>query len=245
MSNPPGVRHAIVDPSLLVSYSARVFIGYLAEIGGGVVMVGNRITRQEEIVGLNNRFSRLTEPDAEQHVARAAEELERWRSRYRDAGLWRDVGPTDPEDEYLAETAVMCELDAYQRRAKRHRRPRAAAELRPPLRRSPSGSPGAEGDRCEPPAAVRPVTVRPRTPSGTPRTPPPAPPRSAVARPCAAAPSTRPQPALAPVQDPEVPPRLPGPLPRHHRRADGVDGGEGAELTSATVIASQFLSANS
>ena len=111
MSNPPGVRHAIVDPSLLVSYSARVFIGYLAEIGG-VVMVGNRITRQEEIVGLNNRFSRLTEPDAEQHVARAAEELERWRSRYRDAGLWRDVGPTDPEDEYLAETAVMCELDA-------------------------------------------------------------------------------------------------------------------------------------
>ena len=49
----------------------------------------------------------------------------------------------------------------------------ATSELRPPLRRSPSGSPGAEGERCEPPAAVRPVIVRPRTPSGTPRTPPP------------------------------------------------------------------------
>ena len=42
-------------------------------------MVGNRITRQEEIVGLNNRFSRPTEPDAEQHVARAEEELERYK----------------------------------------------------------------------------------------------------------------------------------------------------------------------
>ncbi len=251
------------------------------------------------------------------------------------------------------ETRTAANVRRYQRRAKRHRRPRAAAELRPPPRRSPSGSPGAEGDRCEPPAAARPAIVRPRTSTGTPRTPPPRQPRSAVARPCAAAPSTRPQPPLAPVQDPEVPPRLPGSLPRHHRRdrllpnvlplvqhrasprrdrdahpgrraspsnperarparadpssrldpasrtlrsrhpetrppsrsgldqstrdvhnrrhcsvnryrrclkvvdrfrkswvvrplvADGVDGGEGAELTSATVIASQFLSANS
>lgn len=135
MTNTPGVRYAIVDPSLLVPYSTRVFIGHLAEVGG-VVMVGSRVTRQEEAIGLNNRYSRISFPEAQVRVAGDTEELERWRSAYVGVGLWRDVSPddrvpalverrvddvlreywsrypTDPEDEYLAETAVMCELGA-------------------------------------------------------------------------------------------------------------------------------------
>ncbi len=135
MSTPLGVRYAIVDPSLLVPYSTRVFIGHLAEVGG-VVMVGSRITRQEEVIGLGNRYSRLPFPEAQIRVAADTEELDRWRHAYVHAGLWRDVGPedraqalidrrvddvlreywsryrTDPEDEYLAETVIMCELGA-------------------------------------------------------------------------------------------------------------------------------------
>lgn len=135
VSNPPDVRRALVDPSLLVPYSTRLFIGHLAEIGG-VVLIGSRLTRQEEAVGLNNRHSRLSQPEAALRVTSDMAELDRWRSAYGDAGLWCDLEPgdrapalvdrrvddvlrnywsryrTDPEDEYLAETAVMCELDA-------------------------------------------------------------------------------------------------------------------------------------
>ena len=135
MSDTPGVRYAIVDPNLLVPYSARVFIGHLAEVGG-VVMVGSGITRHEETIGLSSRYSRLTFPVAQLRIAGDTQELDSWRTAYLAAGLWRDVGPedraealvdrrvddvlrdywsryqTDPEDEYLAETAVMCELDA-------------------------------------------------------------------------------------------------------------------------------------
>ena len=135
MSERPRTRRALVDAYLLVPNGARQFLGLLAE-AGGVVLVGTKTVRQEFEIGIQRKNSRAPAADIQRLEKRDKAEFSRWRNAYREAGLWAEVGVsdwsprlkaagladdigvwwgqyrTDPEDQHLAEAAIMCEMDA-------------------------------------------------------------------------------------------------------------------------------------
>ena len=135
MSDGTRVRRALVDANLLMPYGARLFLGHLAEVAG-VVLVGTETILREVDGAIHEKYLRKHSPESPKRIDEDKEEFDRWRNAYQRAGLWVEVGvadwspplvaagadeavgilwneyPTDPEDEHLAEAAVMCELDA-------------------------------------------------------------------------------------------------------------------------------------
>ena len=140
MSEHGGQRRMLLDASLLDSYHARLFVGHLAE-RCQVVMGGSNIIDDEVAIAAKKQSLRQSirgqkNLPQSHYVAKVLADLEVWKSNYRAAGLWRDWSeqdylqelieedmqenildlwakyPTDPEDDHLAETAIMCGLES-------------------------------------------------------------------------------------------------------------------------------------
>ena len=133
---PPPPRLALLDSDLLASRSVRALLGLIAE-NGNVVMGATERILQDAANAVQDIVGRRREEDLERRQTKAAVcRLNAWVEHYRQADLWIDWSKanwvpqlknadidlvlheewtsrrTDPEDEHVAATTIMCDLHA-------------------------------------------------------------------------------------------------------------------------------------